>query len=73
MSNSLDRFTLGLTRAVERRRAKAQQQAKQIVEKVHGDSDAINTNTNTTVLSDKQYQVTIVQKMTALIHKRKMK
>lgn len=79
MSSSLDHFSRGIAKAVERR-LKARQQAAKIVENIDSDavtsvktSDAVSTNINTTELSDKQYQATIVQKMTALIHKRTMK
>lgn len=82
MSNSLDRFTLGLTRAFERRRA-MQQQTKQHLEQVvqvqsadsvAGDANTITTVNNTiTKLSEEQYKQTIVQTMIALIHKRKIK
>ncbi|MDR6918724.1 rRNA-processing protein FCF1 [Pseudomonas sp. 3296] len=74
--SDLDRFSRGLTKAFERRRALQQQtmQQTQIVEKTDDDSDAIITNTKTNTLSnDEQYKQTIVQNMIALIHKRKTK
>lgn len=78
MSNSLDRFTLGLTRALERR-AKAQQKATQIVEKPHGDSDAIITKTthvtsiNTDILStdEERYRTSLITNMIQLIHSKR--
>ena len=78
MSNSLDRFTFGLTRALERR-AKAQQQAKQIEEKVHGDSDAIVTkttsvtiiNTDTLSTDEERYRTSLITNMIKLIHSKR--
>lgn len=84
MSN-LNHFMNGFTRSLERRNKQQSKQISQTAQNVDADeaadkvittdkaidSDAINTNT--TELTNKQYQATIVQKMTALIHKRKMK
>ncbi|PKH24199.1 hypothetical protein BI292_13625 [Pseudomonas sp. 43NM1] len=68
MSNSLDRFTHGLTRAIERR---AKQQTKQNVktaEKVDSDGTKTSAKTaTTTTLSNEQYQATIIQIMIARI------
>lgn len=79
MSTSLDYFNKGIARAIERRAKEiAQQQSMQVAEQIDGDAiTSVKTGdafgTNTTELTDKQYQTIIVQKMTALIHKRKMK
>ena len=78
MSNSLDRFTFGLTRALERR-AKEQQQAKQIVEKVHDDSDVIITktinitsvNTDTLITAEERYRTSLITNMIKLIHSKR--
>ncbi|WKV98113.1 hypothetical protein PYV50_07060 [Pseudomonas sp. H22_DOA] len=78
MSNSLERFTLGLTRALARR-AKAQQQAKQIVEKAHSDSDAIITkttnvtsiNTDTLSTAEERYRTSLITNMIKLIHSKR--
>ncbi|MGY2441912.1 hypothetical protein [Pseudomonas sp. SDO52101_S400] len=56
--------------------AEAQQQATQVVEKVHGDSDAmtcVDTSDTKNTYATKNYQAAIVQKMIALIQKRKIK
>jgi hypothetical protein len=80
-SSSLDHFSRGLAKAVERR-AKAQRQAKQIVEKVHGNSDAIITkttkvtsiNTDTLSADEERYRTSLITNMIKLIHsKRKSK
>lgn len=75
MSN-LDYFMSGFTRSLERRSKQQTKQHSQTAKKVDG--DAINTitsaiNNNTTEFSDEQYQNSIVTKMVALIHKRKVK
>ncbi|MBA2925265.1 hypothetical protein G9Q84_20500 [Pseudomonas sp. P7] len=78
MSSSLDHFSRGLSKAVERR-AKAQQQAKQIVEKIHGDSDAIITkttkvasiNTGTLSADEKRYRTYLITNMIKLIHSKR--
>lgn len=79
MSSSLDYFSRGIAKAVERR-LKAQHQVAEIVQNIDSDaiisiktSDAVNTNINTTILSDEEYKATLLQKMTTLIHKRNMK
>lgn len=80
MSSSLDHFSRGLTKAVERR-AKAQQQTKQLVEKAHGNSEAIITNDSKTrdvfsaitKLSDEQYRTAIIEAAVNLIRQKKEK
>jgi hypothetical protein len=75
MSASLDYFSRETAKAFERG-AKAQQEATQIVEKVHGDSDAmtrVDTSDKKNTYATKNYHAAIVQKMIALIHKRKIK
>jgi len=77
MISSLDYFHQGLTRAFEKRRA-IQQKAKEpskSVQQVDGHSDAIVISTidttNTKILSNEQYQVTIIQKTIARIKQNK--
>lgn len=75
---SSDHFTRGIARALERR-AKAQQQAKQIEEKVHGDSDAIVTkttnvtsiNTDTLSTAEERYRTSLITNMIKLIHSKR--
>ncbi|SIR84767.1 hypothetical protein [Pseudomonas sp. A214] len=72
MSASLDYFSRGIAKAFERR-AKAQQQATQVVETVHSDSDAlisVDTSDTKSTYITKNYQAAVVQKIIALIHKR---
>lgn len=69
MSNGIDRFTLGLMRAVERRRAKAQQHAKQVVPSVD-DGAAI---TITQLDRDEQYRITTINNMLDFIKQKKEK
>jgi hypothetical protein len=72
---SPDHFTRGITKAFARRRAKAQQQAKQIEEKVHSDSDAIVTkttnvtsiNTDTLITDEERYRTSLITNMIQLI------
>lgn len=66
MSDSSHRFLVGFTKAVERR-------SKQTKQHVKPDSDvAIMMNATATQLdNDELYRVSIISKMTTLIHKRK--
>lgn len=75
MSTSLDYFSRGLERAFARRKEQAKQQT--IVEKVNNIAIESNaptipsTPTASVKQSDEQYRMTIIEKMTTLIHKRK--
>jgi len=75
---SSDHFTRGIAKAFERR-AKAQQQTKQILEKVHDDSDVIisktiivtRTNTDTLSTAEERYRTSLITNMIKLIHSKR--
>ncbi|MNF44224.1 hypothetical protein D3C84_253310 [compost metagenome] len=69
MSTSLDYFSRGLERAFARRKEQAKQQI--IVEKVNNVAIESNAPTASVKQSDEQYRMTMIEKMTTLIHKRK--
>lgn len=77
-SSSLDHFSRGLTKAVERRAKQREeqhaQQAVQVqkIDNSASDASATTTTANTiTKLSIEQYQATIIQKMLNHINQRK--